>query len=89
MKIFNFFLRYPVKKATFTIVEAVKNFFREVQESTVTDIYLCDMKLNTVEGFNEALQRQFGRDFHKYQLSEKPYSAHGRSKQMSCRCSFK
>ncbi|XP_060593079.1 protein mono-ADP-ribosyltransferase PARP14-like isoform X3 [Ruditapes philippinarum] len=51
---------YPVRKATAVIVAAVKNFFREVQESTVTDIYLCDMKSNTVEAFNEAMSNEFG-----------------------------
>ncbi|XP_060585886.1 protein mono-ADP-ribosyltransferase PARP14-like isoform X2 [Ruditapes philippinarum] len=51
---------YPVRKATTVIVAAVKNFFREVQESTVTDIYLCDMKSNTVEAFNEAMSNEFG-----------------------------
>ncbi|XP_053407776.1 protein mono-ADP-ribosyltransferase PARP14-like isoform X2 [Mercenaria mercenaria] len=62
---------YPVRKATLTIVQAVKNFFREVQESTVTDIYLCDMKLNIVEAFNASLSNEFGgTDFQKYVLKQ-------------------
>ncbi|XP_053389482.1 protein mono-ADP-ribosyltransferase PARP14-like, partial [Mercenaria mercenaria] len=62
---------YPISKATSVIVEAVKIFFHEVRESTVTDIYLCDQNLKAVEAFNEALRRVFGTtNFQKFVLKE-------------------
>ncbi|XP_052770988.1 protein mono-ADP-ribosyltransferase PARP14-like [Mya arenaria] len=51
---------FPVKKATGIIVAAVKNFFREEQDSSLTEIYLCDMKDDTVDAFTEALQKEWG-----------------------------
>ncbi|XP_052770999.1 protein mono-ADP-ribosyltransferase PARP14-like [Mya arenaria] len=51
---------FPVKKATGIIVAAVKNFFREEQDSSLTEIYLCDMKYGTVDAFTEALQKEWG-----------------------------
>ncbi|XP_052771700.1 protein mono-ADP-ribosyltransferase PARP14-like isoform X2 [Mya arenaria] len=51
---------FPVKKATCIIVAAVKNFFREEQDSSLTDIYLCDLKDGTVDAFTEALQKEWG-----------------------------
>ncbi|WAR21747.1 Y2902-like protein [Mya arenaria] len=50
--------RFPVKKATDIIVAAVKNFFREEQDSSLTEIYLCDKKDGTVYAFTEALQKE-------------------------------
>ncbi|XP_053389477.1 protein mono-ADP-ribosyltransferase PARP14-like, partial [Mercenaria mercenaria] len=51
---------YPVKHATSTIVQAISKFFRENHESQLTDIYLCDVKSDTVDFFNEALKEEFG-----------------------------
>ncbi|XP_053389480.1 protein mono-ADP-ribosyltransferase PARP14-like, partial [Mercenaria mercenaria] len=51
---------YPVKQGTRTIVKAMKNFFNEVQESHISDIYLCDVKCNTVDSFTDALKSEFG-----------------------------
>ncbi|XP_052226217.1 protein mono-ADP-ribosyltransferase PARP14-like isoform X1 [Dreissena polymorpha] len=51
---------YPVKLATGVIVASVKNFFREVQESELTEIYLCDLKEDTVDGFVKGLEKEFG-----------------------------
>ncbi|XP_052261005.1 protein mono-ADP-ribosyltransferase PARP14-like isoform X1 [Dreissena polymorpha] len=51
---------YPVKLATGVIVASVKNFFREVQESELTEIYLCDLKDDTVDGFVKGLEKEFG-----------------------------
>ncbi|XP_052261029.1 protein mono-ADP-ribosyltransferase PARP14-like isoform X2 [Dreissena polymorpha] len=51
---------YPVKRATSVIITSVKNFFREVQDSELREIYLCDMKEETVNGFVEGLEREWG-----------------------------
>ncbi|XP_052770993.1 uncharacterized protein LOC128210682 [Mya arenaria] len=51
---------FPVEKGTSIIVAAVKNFFREEQYSSLTEIYLCDMKYGTVDAFTEALQNEWG-----------------------------
>ncbi|WAR21740.1 Y508-like protein [Mya arenaria] len=51
---------FPVKKATGIIVAAVKNFFRKEQDSSLTEIYLCDMNGGTVNAFTEALQKEWG-----------------------------
>ncbi|XP_053389478.1 uncharacterized protein LOC128552464 [Mercenaria mercenaria] len=62
---------YPILKATSAIVEAIKIFFREVKESTVTDIYLCDQNVKAVEAFNEALRRVFGAtNYQKFTLKQ-------------------
>lgn len=41
---------FPLKKATEIIVMAVKDFFREVQESSIKEVYLANVKPMTVEG---------------------------------------
>ncbi|XP_053407780.1 protein mono-ADP-ribosyltransferase PARP14-like isoform X2 [Mercenaria mercenaria] len=51
---------YPVKHATSTIVKAISKFFRENHDSRLADIYLCDVKSDTVDFFNEALKEEFG-----------------------------
>ncbi|XP_052218242.1 protein mono-ADP-ribosyltransferase PARP14-like [Dreissena polymorpha] len=51
---------YPVKRATGVIVASVKNFFREVQESELTEIYLCDIKDDAVNGFVEGMEKEWG-----------------------------
>ncbi|XP_052773943.1 uncharacterized protein TM_0508-like isoform X1 [Mya arenaria] len=51
---------FPVKKATGIIVAAVNNFFRVEQDSSLKEIYLCDIKDGTVDAFTEALQMEWG-----------------------------
>ena len=56
----NHFPSFPVKQATSIIVTAIKNFFCEDQDSSVTEVYLCDVKRNIVNDFTGALQKEFG-----------------------------
>lgn len=41
-------------------MQSVKNFFREVQDSPLEEVYLCDMKEETVAAFIDGLCREFG-----------------------------
>ena len=50
---------FPLKTATEIIVTAVKDFFREVQESKIMKVYLVDVKPMTVEAFTDAMKDAF------------------------------
>ena len=51
---------FPVREATRVIVEGVRDYFRENQDSSMDTVYLCDVKDDTVESFVEGLKRAFG-----------------------------
>lgn len=51
---------FPVKKAASIIVRAIKIFFQEYQDSSVTEVYLCDTEMNVVNEFIDALKLEFG-----------------------------
>lgn len=48
--------------STGTIVDALKKFFLEVQDSCIEEIYLCDMDINKVQCFVKGLRRIFGQN---------------------------
>ena len=50
---------FPLKKATEIIANAVKDFFREVQESTIMEVFFVDVKPVTVEAFTDAIKTVF------------------------------
>jgi hypothetical protein len=39
----------------------VKTFFRDEQDSSIKDVYLCDVKDETVDAFTQALVSEFGK----------------------------
>lgn len=58
---------YPVQKATKVIVEGIKEYLKENGKFTsVKDIYLCDLNVDTIENFVTALEKVYGKsDVHK------------------------
>jgi O-acetyl-ADP-ribose deacetylase (regulator of RNase III) len=50
---------YPREKATQVIVETVRDYFLEHQDSALQNIYLCDIKTLVVEAFTAALKKTF------------------------------
>ncbi|KAL3864768.1 hypothetical protein ACJMK2_006424 [Sinanodonta woodiana] len=52
---------WPPDKSTKVIAEAVKDFFREDQESSIMEVYLSDINPETVRYFTEALEKSFGK----------------------------
>ena len=50
---------FPLKVATEIIANAVKDFFREVQESTIMEVFFIDVKPVTVEAFTDAIKNVF------------------------------
>ncbi|KAK3094887.1 hypothetical protein FSP39_007507 [Pinctada imbricata] len=53
---------YPARQATRVIVEALRDFFRECQDSSVDMVYLCDVKEDNVDLFVDGLMKTFGPD---------------------------
>ncbi|XP_060608587.1 protein mono-ADP-ribosyltransferase PARP14-like [Ruditapes philippinarum] len=53
---------FPPDVATGTIISSVKQFFLEVQNSPVTEVYLCDYDEKKVQCFTNALCSEFGPD---------------------------
>ncbi|KAK3598400.1 hypothetical protein CHS0354_019803 [Potamilus streckersoni] len=51
----------PVKQSTMIIAEAVRDFFREDQDSSIKEVYLSDIRDLTVKCFTEALENSFGK----------------------------
>ncbi|XP_060564934.1 protein mono-ADP-ribosyltransferase PARP14-like [Ruditapes philippinarum] len=51
---------FPVDISTSSIVNALKRILMEYQDSSLCEIYLCDMNTTNVEGFTCALQKVFG-----------------------------
>ncbi|XP_025094909.1 poly [ADP-ribose] polymerase 14-like isoform X2 [Pomacea canaliculata] len=47
---------YPVKEATRVIVQAVKLFFETNRDSSITDVQLADIRIDTVQEFQKALK---------------------------------
>jgi len=41
-------------------VKAVKNFFREVQDTSIKEVFFCDQKSDTVDSFTEAMETEWG-----------------------------
>ncbi|XP_060564916.1 protein mono-ADP-ribosyltransferase PARP14-like [Ruditapes philippinarum] len=52
--------RFPVDISTTSIVNALKRTLMEYQDSSIREIYLCDMNTTNVEGFTSALRNIFG-----------------------------
>ncbi|XP_056001251.1 protein mono-ADP-ribosyltransferase PARP14-like isoform X3 [Ostrea edulis] len=50
---------YPREKATQVIVETIRSYFLEHQDSALQEIYLCDIKTLVVEAFTAALKKTF------------------------------
>ena len=50
---------FPLKVATQIIAMAVKDFFREEQDSSVEEVYFVDVKPMTVNAFSEAVKTVF------------------------------
>lgn len=50
---------FPIKEATPVIVKAVKSFLKDKKDSKIKEIFLCDVKTNTVQCFSEALQQVY------------------------------
>ncbi|XP_053389167.1 protein mono-ADP-ribosyltransferase PARP14-like [Mercenaria mercenaria] len=51
---------FPVNVATSSIVNAIKRMLMEYQDSSIGEVYLCDMNEKNVQGFTEALCKIFG-----------------------------
>jgi len=41
-------------------VKAVKNFFGEVQGTSIKEVFFCDQKPDTVNSFTEAMETEWG-----------------------------
>ncbi|XP_045188998.2 protein mono-ADP-ribosyltransferase PARP14-like isoform X2 [Mercenaria mercenaria] len=52
---------FPVEVATSSIVNAIKRMLMEYQDSSICEVYLCDMNENNVQAFTDALCKIFGR----------------------------
>lgn len=50
---------FPIKEATPVIVKAVKSFLKDKKDSKIKEVFLCDVKTNTVQCFTEALQQAY------------------------------
>ena len=50
---------FPLKTATQILSNAVKDFFKEVQDTTIIEVYLVDVKPMTVEAFADAMKDVF------------------------------
>ena len=50
---------FPLKVATEIIANAIKDFFREVQESTIMEVFFIDVIPVTVEAFTGAIKNVF------------------------------
>lgn len=50
---------FPIKDATPVIVKAVKSFLKDKKNSKIKEVFLCDVKTNTVQCFSEALQQEY------------------------------
>ncbi|XP_053389200.1 protein mono-ADP-ribosyltransferase PARP14-like, partial [Mercenaria mercenaria] len=51
---------FPVNVATSCIVSAIKRILIEYQDSSICEVYLCDMNAENVQGFIDALCKIFG-----------------------------
>ncbi|XP_061179435.1 protein mono-ADP-ribosyltransferase PARP14-like [Saccostrea echinata] len=50
---------YPREKATQVIVETIRDYFLEHQDSVIQEVHLCDIKTLVVEAFTAALKNTF------------------------------
>ncbi|KAK3095440.1 hypothetical protein FSP39_014712 [Pinctada imbricata] len=51
---------FPVSEATLVILRAVKKYLRKKQSSGIKSIILCDVRDETVEGFCQAMKKEYG-----------------------------
>jgi len=49
-----------LKRSTSIIVKAVKNYFKEVQDTSIKEVFFCDQRSYIVDRFTEAMETEWG-----------------------------